>query len=116
MSKITTLVPGKRVRTIAGKSVDVSLISARVSIMLMNKVKERTAKGETLSIEDSVEIVALICQKSNPEVTEDFLLDNTTLEELSEFIVWVLEPLNKTKSGVEEKNSGGEAKQRISTT
>jgi hypothetical protein len=104
---ITTLVPGKRTRTIGGETVTIAMIPSRASILLMRRVKERGLQGETLTMEDTVEIVSMICMRSNPKITETFLLDNTELPDLSEFIVWVLEPLNKTKEEVEQKNFHG---------
>jgi hypothetical protein len=103
---LAALNPTPRVRTIAGEKVDVTKISTRTTIFLIERLNIRALEGSSLTLEDTIEIAALACQRSNPKITADFIKDNTDFEEMIEFVNWVMEPLQKFR----KQKKGGDTK------
>ena len=110
MSEITRdfdiIAPPKRVAKIGGEEVDVSIFPARATLKLMDLVDTPEKQAELESgknIEALVEVVATACQKSNPRITKDFLLD-LDITVLVEFAEYVMEPV---KQKMQQKESAG---------
>ena len=88
------LMPERRVVKMGGREIDVSKISARVMFEISRKygnVKE----SMNMNDEDALELVCSICRPSFPDITVDWLLDNTDMEGLLSLIEFVLAPLNE---------------------
>jgi hypothetical protein len=103
--------PPKREATVKGEKVDVTIIPARVALKFikfskkydMDKLEkmDEEAGEEDIDdgmIEDIVEIVGMICQKSNKKLTKDWLLDNLDINELMAFTKYVFAGLTKSKA------------------
>ncbi|MDG6245099.1 MAG: hypothetical protein QCH31_12060 [Methanolobus sp.] len=106
-----TIVPQKRIARIAGEEVDVSVFSTRATLKLIELTSspdKQTALESGEGIEDLLEVVAIACQRSNPKITKDWLIDNVDLFTLVEFAQFVMEPvtekLKATPAEGEEKN------------
>ena len=56
-------------------------------------------------LEDILDIVAQICQKSNPKVTKDWLLDNLAITDLMKFVKFVFAGMTQLS---DEGEAGGE--------
>ena len=56
-------------------------------------------------LEDVLDIVALICQKSNPKIDKDWLLDNLSITDLIKFVNFVFTGITQLK---DEGETGGE--------
>lgn len=106
------LEPPKRTATLLGEVVDVSIIPTRVALKFIGFSKKHDVKkleGMTENsfdesmIEDMMEIVATICQRSNPKITKNWLLDNIGITDLMKFIQFAFAGLSKVKG-----ESGGE--------
>lgn len=98
------LIPPKRIAKLAGKEIDVSKLPSRISIE-MAIFRDKLLKGEYNNEQAairSIEIVAQACQKSNTDITADWLLDNTDYQQLLEFMDFVLEPINNPKGYKEQ--------------
>lgn len=107
MRDFDILAPPKRIAKIGGEDIDVSLMSARVSLKFVTFAEKynflntslTTADFKPEMLDDMVEIIALICKKSNAKITSDWLLDNLELPVLIEFMQYVFEPmLSRMKS------------------
>lgn len=114
MSEITRdfdeLAPPQRIANIGGEEVDVSVFPARASLKLMKLVdtpEKQAALESGQGVEDLIDVVATACQKSNPNVTKDFLLDQD-ITVLVDFAQYVMEPvvqkLASQKGEKSEKN------------
>ncbi|MDP2217404.1 MAG: hypothetical protein Q8J68_08970 [Methanolobus sp.] len=113
MKDFGTIVPQKRVARIAGEEVDVSVFSTRATLRLIeltSSPEKEAALESGQGIEDLLEVIAIACQRSNPKVTKDWLIDNVDMFTLVEFAQFVLEPITaklnamKDQEGT-EKNS-----------
>ena len=93
----------KRIAILGGQKIDVTIVPSRVALeVAIFRDKIFKVKSED-SFNDLVEIVAKICRLSNEKITSRWLLDNTHIEELNDFLTFVLEPINKRASGLQAK-------------
>ena len=93
----------KRIAILGGEKIDVTIVPSRVALeVAIFRDKIFKVKSED-SFNDLVEIVAKICRLSNEKITSRWLLDNTHIEELNDFLTFVLEPINKRASGPQAK-------------
>ncbi|WP_292461631.1 hypothetical protein [Methanolobus sp.] len=96
MKDFDTIVPPKRLARVAGEEVDVSVFSTRATLKLIDMTdspeKVRSLE-EGKNIQGFVEVVATACQRSNPKITADWLMDNVDMFTLVEFSKFVLEPI-----------------------
>ncbi|TQD25110.1 hypothetical protein [Methanolobus vulcani] len=96
MKDFDTIAPVKRVARIGGEEVDVSVFSTRATLKLID-MTDSPEKIQNLengkNIESFVEVVATACQRSNPKITADWLMDNVDMFTLVEFSKFVLEPI-----------------------
>lgn len=91
------LLPEPRKIIIGKKTIDVSVIPTRVSLELMKNRKKfeelKTDKSDELFTE-VLNICVKIIKPSFPEVTDEWLIDNTNgIEALTELINFTLKPL-----------------------
>ena len=92
------IIPPKRLAKIGGEDVDVSIFSTRATLKLieMTDTPEKLEQLENCqNIDGFVDVVATACQRSNPVITKDWLLDNIDMITLIEFAKFVLEPILK---------------------
>ena len=93
----------KRIAILGGQKIDVTIIPSRIALeVAIFRDRIFRIKSED-SFSDLVGIVAKICQLSNDKITPKWLLDNTHIEELNDFLTFVLEPINKRASTTEAK-------------
>jgi len=101
------LEPSKRTASILGEEVDLTIIPARVALKFISFSKKHDAgKLETMGeddfddgmIEDIVEIIAMICQRSNKTITKDWLFDNLDIRGLLEFTKFVFAGLTQIQT------------------
>lgn len=97
------LVPEQRIAQLGGKEIDVTRIPSRVTLQLAQYADD-VAEGKLSPREqfiNALEPVASVCKLTDPEVTVDWLLDNTDFIQLSEFTKFVLEPIMQQAGGQE---------------
>lgn len=123
MRDFDILAPKKRIAKIGGEEIDVSVMSARVSLKFVTFAEKynfgtgtlTTADFQPEMLDDMVDIISLICRKSNPKFTADWLLDNLELPILIQVMQYVFEPmLSRMKtlnldSGTGSGNGEGES-------
>lgn len=88
------LVPDKRIVKLAGKEIDVSKIPSRVTLEIAQK-SDVLKSGSEESFPLMLDMVVKICKPSVPDMTSDWLVDNTSLDQLMALIEFVLEPVQK---------------------
>lgn len=89
------LIPEQRIAVLGDKEIDVTKIPSRVSLQLAEYADE-VADGKLSPKEQflkAVDVVVSVCKVSAPEVTTDWLLDNTDFAQLMQFTRFVLAPI-----------------------
>ena len=107
MKDFSTVVPQKRIARISGEEVDVSVFSTRATLKLIeltSSPEKQAALESGQGIEDLLEVVAIACQRSNPKVTKDWLIDNVDMFTLVEFAQFVMEPVTARLKAIEGKD------------
>lgn len=100
------MVPQKRIARIAGEEVDVSVFSTRATLKLIeltSSPEKQAALESGQGIEDLLEVVAIACQRSNPKITKDWLIDNVDMFTLVEFAQFVMEPVTARLKAMEAR-------------
>jgi len=84
----------KREIQVGGEKADVSRIPSRVMLELIDAAESgEIADDNPSSFKRVLELVEKVCTASNPKMDQDFLLDNTDFETLTELIYYVMEPV-----------------------
>jgi hypothetical protein len=95
-----SLIPEKRVAKIAGKEIDVSKIPARI-VLEQAKFRDDILSGKVKSFleqqKKTFDMVEKICKVSSPDFEVEKIIDDITVDQLLDFIDFVIEPLNKPK-------------------
>ena len=89
-------VPPSRTLKLAGKTIDVSVIPAAVSLGLVEKsglLREMEKTQDPALIDEVINICIKIMRPSFPEVSKEWLLENCSLDQFQMLIAFVLEPL-----------------------
>lgn len=97
------IIPEERVVILATKRIDVSRIPSRVTLDIA-KNSDKLQSGNQDSFPMLLEQVANILRPSFPEVTVDWIVDNTDLNQLLKLIEFVLEPVKDRAEGEPGKN------------
>ena len=101
------LIPQKRIAILAGRQFDVSKIPPRLALEQAAFIDSLSGiKNEQDAFNKSLEIAAKICNQTEPvklfdrifrkRVTAKWLIDNTDITQLIEFINFILEPITGT--------------------
>jgi len=96
------LVPDKRAIRLAGEEIDVSKVPTRVMLEVAKK-KDDFQSGGDEAFDLMLDLVAKICKPSKPDISTDWIVDNTSMEQLLALLEFVLKPLqdraNKAQVG-----------------
>ncbi len=96
------IVKPKRIAILGGKRIDVSKIPTRVMVELLQMLDSESAQ-ETDTFFKMVDVVVKVC--NDPEITPDWLYDNTEMDILLDFTEFVIEPIkNRGEAGAQPKN------------
>jgi hypothetical protein len=91
---LDALVPDTRIVKLAGKEIDVSIIPSAVVLEIeKNKTKLKSGGEETFTL--VLDMVSKICKPSFPEVTSQWLIDNTSFEQLQALLDFVMKPIRE---------------------
>lgn len=100
------LVPEQRIVRLAGEEIDVSKIPSRVTMEVAEKADMFDGQNAE-SFDVLLDMIIKICKPSKPDITKDWIIDNTEMNQLIALIQFVIEPLqekvNETQ-GVTEAN------------
>lgn len=104
------LVPDKRAVILAGEEIDVSKIPSRVTMEVAEK-EAVLQSGSTESFPLVLEMIVKICKPSKPDITQDWIVDNTSMDQLLALIEFVLKPLqDKAAEGQAKKQQAPQVK------
>jgi len=86
------ILPDARIAKLGGIEINISALSSGDSLALLKFADEQSSGewGAQETLLKSVELLAGICGKDNPQVTTEFLLEHTTPTMLTEFINFVV--------------------------
>lgn len=99
------LISEPRIAVLGGKEIDVTKIPSGVMIRLM-EFADKVQSGDLTPKEqfmESIGVVAAVCQRTDKEVTTEWLMDNTDFDQLMEFSDFVLAPIKERSEGKEKK-------------
>lgn len=100
------LIAEPRKAKIAGRGIDVSKIPARI-VLEQAKFRDDILSGKLKSFEEqqkrTFETVEKICQASDKDFKIEDIIDDVTVEQLLNFIDFVLEPLNRPSKDKDKK-------------
>lgn len=99
------LIAEQRIAVLGEKEIDVTKIPSGVMLRLMEfadkvEAKELTPKEQFM---ESINVVAMVCQRLDKEVTTEWLMANTDFDQLMEFSDFVLAPIKERTAGKEKK-------------
>lgn len=86
------LIEGKRIVKLAGKEIDVTKIPSKVTLKLIDSY-EGLNENNPETMELVLDIVMDIIKAQNPEVTKEWLIDNTDITQLIALIEFILLPI-----------------------
>ena len=96
------IIEDTRIVKLAGKEIDVSILPSRVTIELAaNQSKMKESDNESFHM--LVDMVVKVCQPSDPTITRDWIIDNTSFQQLLKLIEFILAPLNERAQATGKK-------------
>ena len=99
------LIPDKRAIKLAGREIDVSKVPTRV-VLEIEKNKDKLKSGSDETFDLMLDLVCKIIKPSFPEITVDWLVDNTDFMQLQALLEFVMKPIReKAEKSVKGKNT-----------
>jgi hypothetical protein len=92
------LIPSQRIVKLGGKSIDVSKIPSRVTLEIAQK-SDVLKSGSEESFPTLLNLIVNICKPSQPDITSEWLIDNTSLDQLLALIEFILQPIKDRSEG-----------------
>ncbi|MBU5214560.1 hypothetical protein [Heyndrickxia oleronia] len=92
------IVTAERKVRLAGKEIDVSKIPSRVTLEIAEKT-DVLQSGSKESFPVLLDLVVKICKPSFPEITSDWIIDNTSLDQLLKLVDFILKPIKERAEG-----------------
>jgi len=100
----------KREIQVGGQKADVTRIPSRVMLELAEATESgKISEDNPDSFHYTLRLVEKIMTPSNPEMTADFLLDNTDFETLIEIVEYVMEPVQQKMEEHKEQQKNVQA-------
>ena len=93
--------PERRQAKIAGKVLDCTFIPARVTLAIQRFSDDMAGKSGADAVERAAELIAKVGQRTDPELTVDWLLDNLDLMQLQDLFQFILEPYSRRAKEVQ---------------
>jgi len=98
------LIPDQRLIRLAGKEIDVSKVPTRV-VLEIEKNKGKLQSGGDETFDMLLDLVCKICRPSFPEITTDWLVDNTDFVQLQALLEFVMKPIREKAEKAAGKNA-----------
>lgn len=92
------LIPSQRIVKLGGKTIDVSKIPSRVTLEIAQK-SDVLKSGTEDSFPILLNLIVNICKPSSPDITTEWLIDNTSLDQLLALIEFILQPIKDRTEG-----------------
>jgi len=104
---VDKLLPPARTFTLAGETVDVSMLPSKLVLELArNRAKFEQEGDEAFDL--ILDKVEQMCKRSNPVVTKEWLMEHSTIQQLMAVIEFVLAPLTEMVEGKKEAGKQAE--------
>jgi len=98
------LIEDKRKVKLAGKEIDVSKIPSKISLKILDKYDELSEDNpESMNLVVDM-IVDIINSQNEEEITEEWLMDKTSIKQLMKLIEFVMAPINEKVEQDDTKN------------
>lgn len=99
----------KRIIKLSGKEIDVSKIPSRVTLEMAENA-DAFKSGGSETFPKLLDMIVKICKPSTPDITKDWLVDNTDMEQLLQLIEFILAPIQDraASGGKGNKESPGQ--------
>lgn len=104
------LAPPKRLARIGGEIVDVSFIPTRIALEIMSLGDFDETSFSAEIFDKVVDVTVKICQRSNPKITREWIIDNIEPMTLMKFLVYAVESLSSRVSAGNKAGGEGEGK------
>ncbi|XID91035.1 hypothetical protein ACF3MZ_21285 [Paenibacillaceae bacterium WGS1546] len=88
------IITTQRLIRLAGREIDVSKIPSRVTLEIAEKADTLKSGGKE-SFPLVLDMIVKICKPSCPDITKDWIVDNTSLDQLIRLIEFVLAPVEE---------------------
>lgn len=103
MKDFDILSPPKRIAKLGGEEIDVTIIPVRAALKFIDFSKKYSVESiqsmnpgtfDSSMFEAVLEVVELICKRSSPKITKDWLYDNVDIKVLMEFVQYLFAGIN----------------------
>jgi hypothetical protein len=109
--EINSIIPDRRIFRVMGYEVDITRIPAKYTLEMM-KLKSSGDDSNPENITKMIDIIAGVCQISQPAITREWLLENLDFTEISQLGFQISQSVNTrtqtAQTGIEgttEKNA-----------
>ena len=92
------IITAERIVRLAGKEIDVSKIPSRVTLEIAKK-SDILKSGSEESFPVLLELIVKICKPSQPDITSEWIIDHTSLDQLLALIEFILKPIKDRAEG-----------------
>lgn len=92
------IITTERIVRLAGKDIDVSKIPSRVTLEIAQK-SDVLKSGSEESFPLLLDLIVKICKPSQPEITSEWIIDHTSLDQLMALIEFILKPIKDRTEG-----------------
>lgn len=96
------LIQDKRIVKLAGKKIDVTKIPSKVTLKVVD-IYEEISRDDPESFDKVFDIVMMVIKSQNDDIDKDWLIENSTIDQLIELVEFIMKPINER---IEEKSSG----------
>lgn len=97
------IVADERIVRLAGKEINVTKIPSRVTLEIAEK-SDVLESGSNESFTLLLDIIVKVCKPSQPDITRDWIIDNTSLDQLLALIEFILKPIKDRAATGDGKN------------
>lgn len=92
------IITAERIVRLAGKDIDVSKIPSRVTLEIAKK-SDVLKSGSEESFPVLLDLIVKICKPSQPDITSEWIIDHTSLDQLLALIEFILKPIKDRTEG-----------------
>lgn len=103
--EISEIIPDKRIVRVLGYDVDITRIPAKYTLQMM-KLGASGGESNPDNVEKMIDIIAGICQSSQPTLTREWLLDNLDFPEINQLGFQISQSVSARTKAVQAGTEG----------
>lgn len=97
------LIEDERFVKLAGQELDVTKLPSKYTLEMAKKVGQYDDPNDPAVVDETIDTIAKILDTQNDkEITPDWLLENTTMDQLLGLIEFIMEPINERQEEAPE--------------